>query len=310
CREVLTLTAEQAPQTAAEVKQFPAHARPRVWMPWGAVAAGIAIACGVAVYRAERKPVYAPAVAQNEKAAPVQTHPVQSPPVQTSQVQTSQVQTPPRQEPQTPAAPPEIAAKKSNHEVDRTREKVPAETGADKLRAERKEQITVDADQIEESDANVVTPAAKPKTETQARESAAGLQAPAVAPAFSGLAGSRTPSAEARFASVVRPHWRLNEEGQPQRAFGDGAWQPALAAGPTGMHVLAIVGDTVWTGGEESQVFRSLDEGETWQEVPLPRKNGGNHTIAHIRFESATEGTIEAVDGAQWRTNDGGRTWK
>ncbi len=76
------------------------------------------------------------------------------------------------------------------------------------------------------------------------------------------------------------------------------------------MHVLAIVGDAVWTGGEASQVFRSLDEGETWQAVPLPPKNGGSHTIAHIRFESATEGTIEAADGTQWRTNDGGRTWQ
>jgi photosystem II stability/assembly factor-like uncharacterized protein len=135
------------------------------------------------------------------------------------------------------------------------------------------------------------------------------LQAPAQAGAF---ANSVTTHALARAsaASIVRPRWRINEQGQPERAFGDGAWQPVLPNGSAKMHTLAVSEGEVWVGGENAQVFRSLDNGTSWRVVALPDKDGTNHTIAHIRFNSAQEITIEASDGTAWTTTDGGASWK
>jgi hypothetical protein len=44
--------------------------------------------------------------------------------------------------------------------------------------------------------------------------------------------------------------------------------------------------------------------------VPLPERNGPDHSIAHIRFDSAQEITIDAADGTSWATTDGGDSWK
>jgi photosystem II stability/assembly factor-like uncharacterized protein len=110
--------------------------------------------------------------------------------------------------------------------------------------------------------------------------------------------------------SIARPHWRINENGEPERAFGDGAWQPVLPNGSAKMQTLAVFGGEVWVGGENSQVFRSLDNGTSWRVVALPEKDGTEHTIAHIRFNTALKITIEASDGTTWTTADGGATWK
>lgn len=135
------------------------------------------------------------------------------------------------------------------------------------------------------------------------------LPAPAQASAF---ANSVTTNALASSpaASIARPHWRINEQGQPERAFGDGAWQPVLPNGSARMHTLAVFGGEVWVGGEESQVLRSIDNGTSWRVVALPERDGTDHTIAHIRFNSAQEITIEASDGTTWASMDGGASWK
>jgi hypothetical protein len=135
------------------------------------------------------------------------------------------------------------------------------------------------------------------------------LQAPAQASAFTNTVTTHA-LANASAASIVRPHWRINEQGQPERAFGNGAWQPVLPIGSAKMHSLAVFEGEVWVGGEKSQVFRSIDNGTSWRVVALPEKDGADHTVAHIRFNSAQEITIEASDGASWTTTDGGATWK
>jgi putative zinc finger protein len=116
--------------------------------------------------------------------------------------------------------------------------------------------------------------------------------------------------AKAPKASVARPHWRLNEQGQPERALADGPWQPVLPNQSARMHVLSVFGDEVWVGGEKSQVFCSLDNGASWRLVHLPEKNGPDHAIANIRFDSAQEITIDTADGTTWATTDGGDSWK
>ena len=111
-------------------------------------------------------------------------------------------------------------------------------------------------------------------------------------------------------ASVAKARWRINEQGQPERAFGNGPWQPVLPPGSPRMQALSVVRGEVWVGGESSRVLRSVDNGSNWQTVTLPEKDGTAHTIAHIRIDSAQQITIEASDGTTWSTTDGGATWQ
>jgi len=130
-------------------------------------------------------------------------------------------------------------------------------------------------------------------------------------PAPAGAFANRSRAlADAAGASITRPRWRLNQQGQPERAFGAGPWQPVPPNGGTRMQALSIFGGEVWAGGENSQVFRSQDNGTTWLVVTLPEKDGTAHSIAHIRFNSAQEITIEAADGTTWTTSDGGASWQ
>jgi len=149
------------------------------------------------------------------------------------------------------------------------------------------------------------TALARKSMESQRME--AGI--PASVSAFANSATSQA-LARAPAASLARPHWRINERGQPERVFGRGEWRPVLPNDIARMEVLAVFGGQVWVGGEKSQVFRSYDDGASWRIVPLPEKLGSTHTITHIRFESAQEITIEAADGATWTSTDGGESWK
>ena len=134
----------------------------------------------------------------------------------------------------------------------------------------------------------------------------AAVQAPrATTPALGGAFAKNTNA-----AFIPGPRWRINAQGHLERAFSAGQWEPALANETTPMHVVSVAGGTVWAGGENDVVYRSDDEGATWQKIALPEKDGAHHTIVHIRFENASAGAIAAEDGTRWATTDGGATWK
>jgi photosystem II stability/assembly factor-like uncharacterized protein len=138
-----------------------------------------------------------------------------------------------------------------------------------------------------------------------------GMMAQA-APPMSALAHSSRSRALASAAmiSVPRARWRINDQGQPERAFIEGQWQPVPPSDSARMRVVSESAGEVWVGGEKSQVFRSFDNGTSWRLVSLPEKNGTAHAIAHIQFDSAHEVTIEATDGTKWTTTDGGESCK
>ena len=138
---------------------------------------------------------------------------------------------------------------------------------------------------------------------------ASRVQSPASVSAFSNTVTAKA-LASAPTASIVRPHWRLNALGQPERAFGNEVWEQVLPNNSPKMRVLSIYASEVWLGGEKSTVMRSFDNGTTWRVVPLPEKNGKDHAITHIRFENAATIEIEAADGTEWSSLDGGETWK
>jgi hypothetical protein len=111
-------------------------------------------------------------------------------------------------------------------------------------------------------------------------------------------------------AVTVRPHWRIDSAGHAERSFGDGDWQPVLANESARMRVVSVFESEVWVGGENARLYHSSDNGNTWNIVPLPVKNGDEPVIVHIRFQTPQAGTVEAADGTSWTTADGGATWK
>lgn len=131
---------------------------------------------------------------------------------------------------------------------------------------------------------------------------------PAPASAFSNVTPSKA-LASAPAMPVTRPHWRINEQGQPERSFDNGPWLPVLPSSAPRMLVLSTYLEEVWAGGENSMLMRSFDKGDTWRVVLLPEKKGNKHAISHIRFSNAETITIQASDGTTWVSSDGGKSW-
>jgi photosystem II stability/assembly factor-like uncharacterized protein len=123
-------------------------------------------------------------------------------------------------------------------------------------------------------------------------------------------AASNSAMRQAAGSNAVRPRWRINDLGQLERSFGYGAWQAVPMLDTSKLHVVSVYGNDVWAGGENLGLEHSGDNGATWEVVKLPAKNGYEHAITHIRFQSQQRGTIDSDDGIFWITTDGGRTWK
>jgi Putative zinc-finger len=110
--------------------------------------------------------------------------------------------------------------------------------------------------------------------------------------------------------TVSRPHWRINDAGQPERSVADGPWQAVLPNESAKMHVVSVFDRSIWIGGDNTRLYHSSDDGITWKVITLAEKGSGEHAIAHIRFQSEQDGTIESSDGTSWSTTDAGVTWK
>ena len=108
----------------------------------------------------------------------------------------------------------------------------------------------------------------------------------------------------------VRAQWRINGTGQAERSLGSGVWQLVMPDERARIHVIAVFGSDVWLGGESLRLYHSTDDGSTWHPIRLPNKPIGAHAVTHIRFKNEQAGTVDADDGTQWTTIDGGHTWK
>jgi photosystem II stability/assembly factor-like uncharacterized protein len=95
-----------------------------------------------------------------------------------------------------------------------------------------------------------------------------------------------------------------------ERSFGEGVWQKVLTDEKTKMRVVSVSNSEVWVGGDNARLYHSADGGDTWSAVMLPVKNGRDHAIAHISFQTRQAGVVQADDGTSWSTADGGVSWK
>ncbi len=329
CREVLSLCAagheavrerEIELVAAAAPAQIPAPApaadparrkpRPatRGWMPWAALAAGIAIVSVIALRYGQKKtePIAA--------APPSKMMAVNAPPK--SVLPRPDLPRPalPREDQRARIQPQAPALKKAPAPVPALREAAPA-------RLEPLPQQTAAQDALRADTENALQEAKQhnaPQGTTEAylrdqqKQSANIAIAPQAAAARvppAALGGSFAKSASAGLVRPPRPVWRIDGDGGIERSFGGDRWEPELTGETAKMHVVSTNGNVVWTGGENDRLYRSNDEGATWQLVTLPQKNGAGHVLMHIRFTSALAGTIEAADGTTWSTSDGGATW-
>jgi len=82
-----------------------------------------------------------------------------------------------------------------------------------------------------------------------------------------------------------------------------------LASAHAQFHAVAVVGNDVWAGGSEANLFHSTDDGASWSRVALPTNRPATPTITRIAFDDALHGTVGADNATTWTTADGGRTW-
>lgn len=345
CREVLHLSAVEleqarefelvaaAPGMAAPAMMPAAASAPapierkgprvvRVWLPWAAVAASIAIVSVVALRYGLKKTEPITAAPGSETIAVNAPPPkVSAPAPPTAAVSERRETRQEEAEKKARSAPapvlqqqvaPQLAG--SRNSATAARQSSPQQTAA--LDQMTTQNPIVSAGSIRAQNAPQIQAKGAPQESAQmALHGQASPPAPASLPASTGgprgltnaLAGSFAKSANASL--VTRPHWRIDDGGNLERAFGDGGWQAVAIGDHARLHVVSTVGDVVWAGGENDALYRSQDEGATWQPVQLPPKNGTEHILAHIRFNDAATGTIEASDGTTWSTTDGGATW-
>lgn len=286
CRAVLTLAGAAAEETDAGARERAARAQVRVLRAgWAAAAAGVLLAAGTAAWQhwgaGESRTLTARTDAGAAPARPAATTPTAA-----TQAETAQSGTERRRE---------ARAKTATQEAKAVAEPATASASAPAGAAKVESAAAMGAfDRLQQERAVTSQPRAAGPAYDQGQR---------LATAFAGQVQNAD-------ASPVHAHWRINGAGQVERALGGEAWQTVTALNDAEIHAISVVGGEVWAGGAGMGLYRSRDNGATWARVTLPAKNGATHTIVHVRFQSAADGTAEAEDGTAWTTTDGGASWK
>jgi hypothetical protein len=322
CREVLSVATAARPDGAdeASVQPIPRPVRAPLWgwLPWVTTAAGIAAIGSILLFHPQKRLPPATTSTSSAKTAPDRTTPGERAEVPSEATQQALVsatlQAKTRHEKPAPVSAeppratrvhpmPDVANSQSSEQSER-------ELALNNAGAERSSALAAASQPIAGATAaKAASPSASLQVaptqnamlpETMNAEPGTALGGPvgagSVARAFSGIS--------------ARPQWRINKAGQVERSFGNGVWQSVLDAGTSKLHVVSFLGGSVWVGGDELLLYRSIDNGVTWSAVQLPPKGRAANAIMRVRFETPLDGKIDATDGSSWFTTDGGITWK
>jgi hypothetical protein len=294
CREVLSLATAALPHVVVQQKLHTLPVRPplRTWLPWLAAAACIVVVSSVVVIHQKELETRRQTARGGVMMAKV-TPP--SPPPDIRQIQ--------------PKAAPAPQAS------------VPQQVTPPAAKSQPKEAAVGPAMQDESTrDTAIVTqqaPIKAPSSDTEVLRSMAS-QYGNLTPNTGQLQQEKAfPQPQAPPAPPALPpqtaamaHWRISDTGQAQRSLGSGPWQTVLPDEKSRMRVASVFGSEVWIGGDNLRLYRSEDDGITWRLVQLPKKDAGARAVTHIHFQSGQAGTVEADNGTQWTTVDGGQTWR
>lgn len=291
CREVLSVAAGAALDLADDLKPLAVTRNlippQRIWLPWASIAAGLMAVCLALLIYHERA-----ALPRHTEATNKDTAQLPAPPVQSTLPAVERKKTPAN------------AANASKEQAQAAVELQSAIAGNvianDKVELAKKSDLTRQDSYKRRAEVSEMEASSAPVLKA----------APVLPPAaFANTLTQRAMSA-ASVTAAARPHWRINNAGQAERAYGDGAWQAVLPLEQSKMRVVSVFDREVWIGGENVRLYHSTDNGATWKPLALPEKNGREHSIVHIHFQTSQAGTVESDDGIEWTTSDGGSTWK
>lgn len=105
-------------------------------------------------------------------------------------------------------------------------------------------------------------------------------------------------------------YWRIDGDGHAQRSADGAHWADVLPGEHLRMRVIAVFGNDVWVGGDQSHLWHSSKNGIDWSEVTLPLKNSSHPAILHIRSTADGQYTIEAENAITWNSTDKGKSWR
>jgi hypothetical protein len=320
CREVMTVAMGTAESPVSQSKPFlvarPTPAPLRKWIPWASIAAGIVLVSTVGLVYRHRMESNEPAAAEklagntaeisaeNQSSAP---HSAQSGTAMNATVASQTKDKLKRAKPFQEAAPTGLAGMTNGGAV-----------SAGAATDEPAKQLNASEDKVQADSANALATleeAAAVQQPQVGEMSQAGVEAqaksmPAPPASFVASEPARALNKSSLAAIAPRPRWRINNMGIAERSIGAGEWQKLFPDGDEKMRVVSVINGEVWVGGDNTRLYHSSDNGNTWHSIPLPTKGSRYHAIVHISFKTQQEGTVEAEDGTSWATTDGGVSWK
>ncbi len=127
-----------------------------------------------------------------------------------------------------------------------------------------------------------------------------------------GLFAKRTVISRAASPMAGQSLWNISAQAGELRRSNDGGriWTPITVDAKTNLFALSVAGHEIWAGGEGGVLFRSRDNGATWNQVIV---FGGSERLsdAITRIETANERQIRVVtESSAWVSLDGGQTWR
>jgi photosystem II stability/assembly factor-like uncharacterized protein len=127
-----------------------------------------------------------------------------------------------------------------------------------------------------------------------------------------GSAFARKESAELRGLTIrgaqqkVAPKWRVSKRGTIQKADEAGGWVRIPSGVDGDLFDITFAGEAGWAVGHEGTVLRSIDAGNTWNQVSAP----SSEDLVRVSAQNADQAQVMARSGKAFSTTDGGRTWK
>lgn len=119
------------------------------------------------------------------------------------------------------------------------------------------------------------------------------------------VAGYAAPPAAAPLPAA-RAHWQISATGTLERSLVADSWTPVLTETGTKFHVVSVIGNSVWAGGEHGTLYVSRDGGANWNPIAIDT----TATITSVHFSDDSHGTLQTAAGESWKTADAGKTWQ
>lgn len=110
-------------------------------------------------------------------------------------------------------------------------------------------------------------------------------------------------------SATTGTEWHITNFGELQQSSDGGKkWKSQLRHHT--VSAMAVVGDHIWTGGDNGTLFVSSDNGRHWKQMAIQSGNiAATGSIVRVRFSDAQNGSVDTSTGETWSTSDGGQSW-